>query len=69
MKEGGPNGWTPLVPFLGHRALMVIQDGGNKCQREVDLSSNFQSLKIFLDTRSIVYLAQERERGGGTNEI
>lgn len=57
------------MPFLGHRALMVIQDGGNKCQREADLSSNFQSLKIFLDTRNIVYLAQGRERGGGTNEV
>lgn len=65
MKEGGPNEWPPLAPFLGHHAPAVTQDDGHRCQREAHLSRDFQSLEIFLDTSSIVYCAEEREVGGG----
>lgn len=54
--------WTSLAPFLGHHALVGAQDGGNNCQRGGNLTHNFQSLKIFLDSRNIVYFAQERGR-------
>ena len=63
MKEGGPNEWPPQAPFLGHHTPAVTQDGGHRCQREADLSCDFQSLEIFLDTSSIVYHAEEREVG------
>lgn len=69
MNKVGPNEWGPLAPFLGHHALVVSQDCDNKCQEEADLCRNLQFLKIFLDTGSIVYLAQERERGRDANEI
>lgn len=67
VNKGSPMEWTSLAPFLGHHALVGAQDGGNNCQRGGNLTHNFQSLKIFLDSRNIVYFAQER--GKDTSKI
>lgn len=50
--------------LLDHHALVVTQDGGDKCQRGDPLCYTLLSLKkIVLDTRSRVYLVW-RGRGG-----